>query len=260
LLIVMNVLLLISGLAMMFGGTLLIYNYHMTRLYFLSKWLYAFPVSTITIGMFLLLVSIFGIIVALSEKKVLLIIYSALVFAMVFPIFYNQFAAIRLEQDTDEKAFTNNQFVKRFKDHILGALRLQDEQRERLMDEWYYIQSDLKCCGDGRHGDANGINFWQQNANFDDLPPSCCVKTLGEPVSGCQYKDFYKFRSRTSMDDRIDAPVYRIGCLSVLDHLFYSEVLPILDPFYIWASNIIVVLLFVAGQLAVANILLLAKK
>ena len=26
------------------------------------------------------------------------------------------------------------------------------------MEEWYYIQSDLKCCGDGRHGDTNGIN------------------------------------------------------------------------------------------------------
>ena len=111
LLIVMNVFLLIAGLAMMFGGTLLIYNYHMTRLYFLSKWLYAFPVSTITIGIFLLIVAIFGIIVALSEKKLLLIIYSTLVFLMVFPIFYNQYAAIRLSQDTDEKAFTNNHFV-----------------------------------------------------------------------------------------------------------------------------------------------------
>jgi len=239
---------------MMFGGTLLIYNYHMTRLYFLSKWLYAFPVSTITIGLFLLLVSVFGIIVAISNQKLLLIMYSVVIFAMVFPIFFNQYAAMQLKQDTDEKAFTNNHYVKKFKDHILTSLNKSD-----IMEEWYYIQSDLKCCGDGRHGDTNGINFWQQKANFKDLPPSCCVKTLGQPVGNCQYKDFYQFRARTSMDDRIDAPVYRIGCLSVLDHLFYTEVLPILDPFYIWASDFIVALLFVSGQLAVANILLLTK-
>ena len=171
-LIIINVLLLIAGLAMMFGGTLLIYNYHMTRLYFLSKWLYAFPVSTITIGLFLLLVSVFGIIVAISNQKLLLIMYSVVIFAMVFPIFFNQYAAMQLKQDTDEKAFTNNHYVvkkrskffvdiylcfeyfqKKFKDHILTSLNKSD-----IMEEWYYIQSDLKCCGDGRHGDTNGIN------------------------------------------------------------------------------------------------------
>ena len=110
-LITVNTLLLVIGLTMLFFGLLLVTSYHMARLYFLSHWLYTFPVTVISLGALTVIFSIMGILSAASKNRYALLVYACLMACLVIPQFFSTFAAIRAKEDTDEGGFTRNDNV-----------------------------------------------------------------------------------------------------------------------------------------------------
>lgn len=57
-----------------------------------------------------------------------------------------------------------------------------------------------------------------------------------------------------------DYAIYRLGCLTVLDDLYFTEVKPILQPVYLILSIVIAILEIASVALAAAYINVLKKK
>ena len=107
-LILINTILLAFGISMIVLGLYFISGFHMARLYFLDYWLYIFPVSVSTIGLFLALASVLGVVFSGLKNKYGLIGYSVLMGALVLPQFFTTYASSQVKQATDERAFVNH--------------------------------------------------------------------------------------------------------------------------------------------------------
>lgn len=109
--IVANGLLSIVGILMVALALYLINVHHMSSLSFLSPWLYTFPLTLIILGVFNVLIAIAGIIAASIRNKYSLIVCAVLVLLLVLPQFFSIWAANRVKEDTDEKAFVQHLFT-----------------------------------------------------------------------------------------------------------------------------------------------------
>jgi len=263
--ITVNTLLLVVGLTMLFFGILLDSSYHMTRLYFISDWLFTFPTTVIVLGALIVLISIMGILSATSKNRYALLVYAFLMACMVIPQFFSTYAAIRAKEDTDEGAFTRIGNVEKFRKHILNAFTANDSA---ALDTWDMIQEDLRCCGDGSSGNVHGYRFWSKASGSlsDDLRMSCCVRTNGKIGHNCPYKDFFKADQARSFvggdlgKNDIDAEIYRTGCLTVLDSIYHEEVIPLLQPVFLLVSIIVAVLEVALVALAVGYVAVLKRR
>jgi len=254
-LILLNVLSLAAGIGVFILGLYLDTSYHMSRLYFLDDWFYTFPLVVTVDGTVLAFVSLFGIISATLKRKIVLIIFSSLMLAMVIPTLVTTYAAPQVKEAANEKAFTRPDFRELLHTHIREAV--ENNHREKL-NEWFKIQTDLRCCGHGDTGQLSGVSLWAsiklQNYGFEyDLPESCCVRAQGEVISGCQYKNYNTQRSLRKDCDN-NPTEYNIGCMVILDSLYYDEVLPVLD-IYLPASLGLVLLEIACGVVAIIYLL-----
>ena len=100
-----NGLLILLGILMVALAFHLVNEHHMTRLYFLSSWLYTFPMTLTILGFFNVVIALAGIIAASIRNKYGLIVCAILVLFLVLPQFFSIWAANRVKEDTDEKAF-----------------------------------------------------------------------------------------------------------------------------------------------------------
>ena len=100
-----NGLLILFGILMVALSFHLVNEHHMTRLYFLSSWLYTFPMTLTILGFFNVVIALAGIIAASIRNKYGLIVCAILVLFLVLPQFFSIWAANRVKEDTDEKAF-----------------------------------------------------------------------------------------------------------------------------------------------------------
>ena len=126
-----------------------------------------------------------------------------LVALLVVPQFFTTYATSHLnslnaKDDLFEKSHRT------LKEHIENAQKANDIG---TIDEWHYIESDLRCCGDM---DMSGYTckvlskelnilitwmtifvVWSEKLDYTELPQSCCVQKFGEPDDKCDYKDLY---------------------------------------------------------------------
>ena len=108
---VVNGLLILFGILMVALAFHLINEHHMTSLYFLSSWLYTFPMTLIILGMFNVVIAFAAIIAASIRNKYGLIVCAIFVLLLVLPQFFSIWAANRVKEDTDEKAFLQPLFT-----------------------------------------------------------------------------------------------------------------------------------------------------
>ena len=60
---------------------------------------------------------------------------------------------------------------------------------------------------------------------MDSLPKSCCLMdSYGEPVQTCRWYNFFRNYQTMDCSEQVKQAMFRIGCMSVLDHLYNSEV------------------------------------
>lgn len=263
-LISLNTLLLVIGISMLFFGMLLITSYHMPRLYFLSHWLFTFPMTVICLGVLKVVFSIVGILSAASKNRYALLVYACLVACLVIPQFFSTYAAIRTKEETDESGFTRNDHINLFKTHIRKAFETNDQA---ALDTWDIIQEDLRCCGHGSGGTVHGYQFWRSASGnlTHSLPRSCCVKIAGKISHNCHWEDFFKDDEGRSFNaakgkDTIDAAIYRTGCLTILDSIYHSEIVPLLQPGFMLTSIAVAVLEIAAVALAVGYVAVLKRR
>jgi len=259
-----NTLLLVVGISMSFFGLLLISSYHMTKLYFLSNWLYIFPMTVSSLGCLTFFLSIMGIMATAAKNRYLLLVYACLMACLVIPQFFSTYAAIRAKEDTDEQGFTRNDYVAKLRNHIRNASQSNNQE---TLNTWYLIQEDLRCCGAGSGGSVQGYDFWR-NARGElsmDLPKSCCVRTDGKPSHNCPYEGFFqdtnsRLLQSGQVKDNIKAEIYRTGCLTVLNSIYTDEVVPYLQPFFMLASILVAVLEIAVVAIAIGYVAVLRRR
>jgi len=71
----------------------------------------------------------------------------------------------------------------------------------------------------------------------------------GKKKSTCKTDKF--FTDIQSIDSCIKSTVHRVGCLTVLDHIYNQEVLVLLEPIYMLASIFVGVLELLSGVFAI---------
>ena len=108
---VVNGLLILFGILMIALAFHLINEHHMSSLYFLSSWLYTFPMTLIVLGMFNVVIALAAIIAASIRNKYGLIVCAIFVLLLVLPQFFSIWAANKVKEDTDEKAFLQQLFT-----------------------------------------------------------------------------------------------------------------------------------------------------
>ena len=65
---------------------------------------------------------------------------------LVVPQFFTTYATSNLNSESANRdLFINSQTRRVLRDHINDALK---ENNNRIVDQWHYIESDLRCCGD----------------------------------------------------------------------------------------------------------------
>ena len=132
---VSNILMMGTALWMTIFGISLTTGYHMTRLSFISSWLYYFPVTVTGIGVIMCVLAVVGILATITRCKSVLIVYSVCVAILVFPQFFSTYAASRLKQEIDDGAFERNN--RKLQIYI-------EEGSEEELENWYHIQRNLR--------------------------------------------------------------------------------------------------------------------
>ena len=144
---VANGLLILFGILMVALAFHLNNETHMSRLHFLSSWLYTFPMTLIILGMFNVVIGLAAIVAAAIRNKYGLIVCAVFVLLLVLPQFFSIWAANRVKEDTDEKAFLQPLFTvfyiivkneirktpssclqEKLSDHIVNALKKGDNK------------------------------------------------------------------------------------------------------------------------------------
>merc|ERR550539_125694 len=248
---VTNIILLASGFGMCFLGLHFNAGYHMNRLGFITPWLTILPYSLIGLGTAISAVSVLGVFSTTSRNTIGLRIYTVIVALLVVPQFFTTYATSHLnslnsKDDLFEKSYRH------LKDHIDQAKKRDDA---RTIEEWHYIESDLRCCGDK---DMIGYTFWNVKLDYQQLPKSCCVQKFGKPDQKCHYTNLYDQEDHSK--NARDYAIYRLGCLTVLDDLYLTEVKPILQEVYMILSIVIAIVEIASVALAAAYINVLKKK
>ena len=141
---VANIFLLASGIGMCFLGIHFNFSYHMTRLGFISKWLRIFPYTLIGLGAGTAVISVLGIFCITNRNRIGLRIYTILVALLVLPQFFTTYQTSLLNSENARDNMFESQYVK-LRDHLLDATKKNDTA---TLDDWHYIESDLRCCGD----------------------------------------------------------------------------------------------------------------
>jgi len=247
---VTNIILLASGFGMCFLGLHFNGGYHMNRLDFITKWLKVLPYSLIGLGTTIVAVSVLGVFSTTSRNRIGLRIYTLIVALLVVPQFFTTYATSHLNSlNAKDDMFEKSHRL--LKEHIELAKKANDT---RAIEDWHYIESDLRCCGDM---DMNGYEFWNVKLDYPELPKSCCVQKFGEPDDHCDYKDLY---NKPDHQKSGEYAIYRLGCLTILDDLYLTEVKPILQPVYMILSIVIAIVEIASVALAAAYINVLKKK
>jgi len=246
-LVTINTLLLMVGLTLMFFALHLVVNQHMARLDFFSDWLSIFPLTVLILGVLTVLFSLLGVLSTACKNKYALLVYACLMACLVIPQFFSTYASIRAKEDTDERGFEKNIHV--LKMHISKAFQSDDTE---AISAWDRIQEDLRCCG----SDLYGYKFWNGLNNSYDLRESCCVR---HGDNSCPWKGFFK-EDGAYGDAGADLPIYKTGCLTVLDILYEKEVIPLLQPVFLLASIMVAVLEIAAVAFAVGYVAVLRRR
>jgi len=246
-----NICLLASGFGMLFLGLYFNSGYHMSRLYFISPWISRFSMTLICLGAIIAASSVFGVMASTTRSMILLRIYTVIIACLVLPQFFTTYISFQISALNVNKDMFRQGSME-LSEHIKGTIGESMHSKE----EWNFIEEDLRCCGDI---DMTGYLFWQthNSQEFTSIPKSCCVKKFGEVDEGCHWEDLFE---STNHQRETDYPIYRIGCLTVLDHLYDKEVIPIINPVYLSLSVFIAIIEIASVALSAAYINVLRKK
>jgi len=248
-----NIILLAGGFGMFFLGLYFNSSYHMNRLGFISQWLRILPWSLIGLGIAISVVSVLGVFSTTNRSKLGLRIYIIIVALLVLPQFFTTYVTSLLNGlNAKDNLFESNRHT--LKDHIYDAKLRNDAIGNATINDWHFIESTLRCCGDI---EMKGYQFWFLKLEYQHLPESCCVQKYGNNHDRCKYKDLYQ---SADLGRNEDNAIYRLGCLSVLDDLYLTEVKPILKPFYMILSIAIAIVEIVSVAVAAAYISNIKKR
>ena len=65
---------------------------------------------------------------------------------------------------------------------------------------------------------------------MDSLPETCCLMdSYGEPVQTCRWKNFFRNYNTMDCSEQMKQSMFRVGCMSILDHLYNFEVSRLID-------------------------------
>jgi len=250
-LITANLVLLMMGMMQTLLGVYLCSGFHMVRLGFMSDWLHHFPLTLIGIGALTITISMTSILSAAVKNRYALAVSATMMGCLVIPMFFSTYATTKVNEDVNEEAFKLRLNLK-LNNYIVNAL--ENDITEHL-ENWDYVQRDLRCCGSGGVGTPHGQGFWNQIGSREvnesmrgrigfsdtrDLRRSCCIYPDAESQAGgkiCPWKNFFEIEKTKN----IDAQIYRTGCLVILDIIYGREVMPMLN-IYLITSMVMAVL------------------
>lgn len=249
-LISFNMILMMIGMILVFFGLYLSSGYHMVRLGFLSSWLEQFPPTLIGLGVLTVIISMTSTLSAAIKNRWGLAVSAVLMGCLVIPMFFSTYASIQVQEDVNEEAFKmklQNKLVAYIDEALSG-------NKTENLENWDFIQEDLRCCGDGSAGEQTGFRFWSnrgsQSLSDDrrgrtgfsdsrDLRKSCCIYPDGSQQV-CPWKNFFDTKTE-SEKIQVQNKIFTTGCMVILDLLYEREVLPLLEV-YLIASLVVSVL------------------
>lgn len=200
--------LMLFSIVTIFYAFILIRWYFMPNLYFWDATFYIAPYNMLGMGLFTLLVSLFGMVINGCEKRRWFVIYSILLVIA----FTGQLASIY--------------FIWNIKTLVdLGSVGGSDVQNSlsdpNTKKSWDEMQSRLMCCGGNNwntgYTDYRGAPIGQENS----VPDSCCIN----PYEGCG-NGILKVGKQ-----KIQEKIFVHGCVEVLKRWLETEVVTLI-PVY----------------------------
>jgi len=243
---VLNLVLLVSFTACLYLGSILVNIYLLPYLYLVSSNFATVPYLILGIGGLLLLVSIFGIVAALSNSRPALVVYAALL-GIVFVL---ELASIFTSME-----LRNGMMLPRF--FQMRNKAVYDEMSLYWVDEdikfkWDTLQRDFQCCG---AFEKNGYTDWNQHvssnhlstsnrlpSNRNQIPDSCCI----DEREGCA-------KSVVITDQTLYDQIYLHGCISIMRIRLTRDILPVLLA-YIISGVVLALITIVTLVLAAAYV------
>merc|ERR1712013_859230 len=227
---VLNLVLLVSSTACLYLGSILVN-------------IYLVPYLILGIGGLLLLVSIFGIVAALSNSRPALVVYAALL-GIVFVL---ELASIFTSME-----LRNGMQLPRF--FQMRNKAVYDEMSLYWVDEdikfkWDTLQRDFQCCG---AFEKSGYNDWNQrissnhlstsnrlSSNQNQIPDSCRI----DEHEGCA-------KSVVITDQTLFDQIYMHGCISIMRIRLTRDILPVLLAYII--SGVVLALITIVTLVVAA--------
>jgi len=241
---VLNLVLLVSSTACLYLGSILVNIYLLPYLYLVSSNFATVPYLILGIGGLLLLVSIFGIVAALSNSRPALVVYAALL-GIVFVL---ELASIFTSME-----LRNGMQLPRF--FQMRNKAVYDEMSLYWVDEdikfkWDTLQRDFQCCG---AFEKSGYNDWSQRvssnrlistsnrlpSNQNQIPDSCCI----DEHEGCA-------KSVVITDQTLFDQIYMHGCISIMRIRLTRDILPVLLAYII--SGVVLALITIVTLVVAA--------
>lgn len=205
--------LMLFSIVTIFYAAILIKWYLMPNLYFWDANFYIAPYNMLGMGLFTLLVSMFGMLINGREKRRWFVIYSVLLVIA----FVGQLGSIYIIWNI--KTLIDLGSVGG--SDVLSSLSLYQID-SGVTQSWDEMQSRMMCCGGNNwhtgYTDYRGAPIAQAE---DSVPDSCCIN----PYEGCG-KGILKEAQKTIQDK-----IFVHGCVEVLKRWLENEVVTLI-PFY----------------------------
>lgn len=209
-----NVFLLIVSSILIFAAAILIKFYHLLKMDFWSAYFWIVPYLLIILGVYTFLVTVFGFLISGSEKRVLLIVYAALLSAAFVVQLISIFAALELRNaiNSEEEPFSNTRDILKELDNW--------HNDSSVRDKWNSLQSDLHCCG--AVGYSQGYTIYRGVKSLEGgVPESCCIPINNSPAGKDCGKNVFAQTNRHMI-------IFTHGCVTTLHHKLEDDVVPML--------------------------------
>jgi len=205
-----SVILIVTSTIVIFSSVILMKFYHLPTLVFWSSFFYYTPYLMVSLGVYMLVISIYGFAITGTENRGVLAVFAVLLclafvgqLASIFTAIQTQ-TVIKLDQSVGS--------------NYIGTLK-EYGRDPWVTAHWDALQQDMRCCGakgkNSGHTDYKNAPL-KGDQTGNSLPDSCCVTVK----KGCG-KDVLEHSSASStlMDT-----IWVIGCLDALEYRLKNDV------------------------------------
>jgi len=240
---VLNLVLLVSSTACLYLGSILVNIYLLPSLYLISSNFATVPYLILGIGGLLLLVSIFGIVAAISNSRPALVVYAVLLGIVFVLELASIFTSMELRNGMQLPLFFQSRTKAVYEEMSLYWVD------EDIKFKWDTLQRDFQCCG---AFNPNAYTDWNQrvsrnhlstsnrlSSNQNQIPDSCCIKES----EGCA-------QSVIDVTDQLYDQIYLHGCFYIMKIRYTRDILPVLLAYII--SGVVLALITIVTLVVAA--------